>query len=724
MINKDLKQLGNEKLSYFHAKVERKNKEVSMQETMLNGESKNIISDNIEKIKSMFPEVFNEDKIDFEKLQNVLGNYVDNEDEKYRFTWNGKMDALRLSQTPSLGALNPCKNNSIEWDTTKNLYIEGDNLEVLKLLQNSYINKIKMIYIDPPYNTGSDFVYKDSFQDTLQNYKAVTGQIDSEGNATSTNSDSSGRYHTNWLNMMYPRLRLARNLLTDDGAIFISIDDNEVENLKKICNEIFGEANFINLISLNAKVSAGASGGGEDKKLKKNIEYILLYAKNADTFPSIQAPYKDTELMKYIEQMKKDNKSFKYTNVLYSVSNEEYFSTIKDGDGNDITINKINNYDIKTVKQIAQIENITEKEVYYKYFEKIMTTTNAQTSIRDRVWEATGNENDMYRATYTPRSGKNKGKSVDLIFMGKQKVLVIWLKDSAINIDNVLYKREKVGTYWDGFSWINVSKEGSIKFDNGKKPIALIQQMINIFPDNKNMIILDFFSGSASTAHACMQSNLDNELNNQFIMVQIPQPIEPSSKSNKEYIKYLAEEGIDPIITEVAKARLKRAGDKIKEEIESGNQQLKLGESPKTLPDIGFKVFKLDTSNIKKWNPETKDIKHALLESIDNYVEGRTEDDVLYEIILKCGINLTVPIQELNICDKKVYSVAMGALIICLDNNITQDVANEIARLDSEFVSKDAVTVVFKDNGFANDSVKTNVKETIRAFGIGKFVTV
>lgn len=695
-----------------------------MQEIKLNGESMNIVDSNVEKLKEIFPEVFNEDKIDFDKLRNVLGNYIDTNEEKYLFTWNGKMKALRLSQTPSLGTLRPCKEESKDWDTTQNLYIEGDNLEVLKLLQNSYLNKIKMIYIDPPYNTGGDFVYKDDFKDSIENYKKVTGQVDRDGNAMSTNKESDGRYHTNWLNMMYPRLRLARNLLSDDGVIFISIDDNEVTNLKRICDEIFGEFNFINLISLNAKVSAGASGGGEDKKLKKNIEYILFYTKNSDVFPTIIPPTKETELMNYIEQMKINNKSFKYINILYKADNETYFKTIKDGDGNDITINKINDYEIKTIKQVAQIEGITEKEVYYKYFDKIMTTTNAQTSIRDRVWDATGNENDMYKAIYTPRSGKNKGISTELIFMGKQKVLVIWLKDSAISMNGVLYKSEKIGTFWDGFSWINVSKEGNIKFDNGKKPIALVQQMMNIFPENNNMTILDFFSGSATTAHACIQNNVDNNKKHKFIMVQLPQVIQPTSKSNKEYIKYLAEENIEPIITEIGKERIRRAGEKIKQEIEQENQQLKLGKEPKKVPDVGFKVFKLDSSNMKKWNPDTKDLERTLLDQIDNFVDGRNEEDALYEIILKNGLPLTVPVEVLDIKGKKVYSVGCGALIVCFDNDITLDVADEIAKISTEFEDKSQVTVVFKDNGFANDSVKTNIKETLKSYGIGKFVTI
>ena len=250
-----------------------------MQEIKLNGESMNIVDDNIEKLKTIFPDVFTEGKVDFDKLQSVLGNYIETNDERYNFTWAGKQNALRLAQTPSTGTLRPCKdeNESKNWDTTQNLYIEGDNLEVLKLLQKSYHNKIKMIYIDPPYNTGSDFVYKDNFSDSIENYKKITGQIDEEGNKISTNSESDGRYHTNWLNMMYPRLRLARNLLKEDGVIFISIDDNEVENLKKICNEIFGDDNFIGCAG---RISKKASNQGAF--WCNNFDYLLTYTKNKE----------------------------------------------------------------------------------------------------------------------------------------------------------------------------------------------------------------------------------------------------------------------------------------------------------------------------------------------------------------------------------------------------------------------------------------------------------
>jgi adenine-specific DNA-methyltransferase len=313
----------------------------------------------------------------------------------------------------------------------------------------------------------------------------------------------------------------------------------------------------------------------------------------------------------------------------------------------------------------------------------------------------------MYIARYIPKSGKNKGQKIDLLFMGKQKVLLIWLKDTAVKKEGVIFKREKIGTYWDGFSWINVTKEGSIKFDNGKKPIALIQQMIDLIPDNEKMIVLDFFSGSASTAHAVLQNNATNDTHSQqrFIMIQLPEVIRPVTKDNLSYIDYLAEEGIKPVITEIGKERIRRAGEKIK-----GEAGLFAGDL-----DIGFKVFKLDSSNLKKWNPDYDDIEKSMYDSVDNYVDGRTEMDVVYEIMIKMGIELTQPVEERTIAGRKVYSVGKGALMMCLDDDITTDVAHGIVELKEEYsTEKDAWNVVFKDNGFASDSAKTNIKEIFK----------
>src|SRR5574344_1961835 len=398
-----------------------------------------------------------------EELIEYINNLNEEQSGKYGLVWDAEKvpEQVVVDCNKLIPVLKEEENKKIDNGGEDNILIEGDNFHSLSVLNYTHKEAIDVIYIDPPYNTGNkDFMYNDSFVDIEDGYR-----------------------HSKWLNFMSKRLKLARNLLKDDGVIFISIDDNELFQLKLLCDKIFGEKNYINTISVNAKVSAGASGGGEDKKLKKNIEYILFYCKNYNSF-ELNVIYKETDLMKYIEKMKDDNKSFKYTSVLYKKDNIEFYKTIKDGTGDDIVISKVNSYDIKSVKQVAQIEKITEEEVYNKYYDRIMTTTNAQTSIRTRVWEATGNDNDMYIATYYPKTGKNKGVKTELIFMGKQKVLVIWLKDTSEIIKGKVYKKEKIGTYWDGFSWINVSKEGNIKFDNGKKPINLIKQLLMLC--NKN----------------------------------------------------------------------------------------------------------------------------------------------------------------------------------------------------------------------------------------------
>lgn len=353
---------------------------------------------------------------------------------------------------------------------SENMLIHGDNLIALQALQQDYAGRIKCIFIDPPYNTGAAFEHYD---DNVE--------------------------HSTWLSLMKSRLVLLHQLLADNGTLFIQIDDNEQAYLKVLCDEIFGRQNYINMVSVNAKVSAGASGGGEDKRLKKNIEYILIYAKDINNFEPFHPVYKKTELMAYIQRMKEDNKSFKYTTVLYRCENREYFKTIKDGAGDDIVIERVLDYETKSIKQVAQLEGITEEEVYEKYYDQIMTTTNAQTSIRTRVWDATDGENNMYIATYMPKTGKDKGTVKELIFMGKQKVLVIWLKDTTEHIKGKIYKKERVGTYWDGFSWINVTKEGGVLFPMGKKPESLIKQILEMATEPGDFV-LDSFLGSGTTA--------------------------------------------------------------------------------------------------------------------------------------------------------------------------------------------------------------------------------
>lgn len=635
-----------------------------MIENKMNGESKNILEFNISQLKSIFPEVFNENKIDFEKLSTILGDHIDIADEKYSFTWNGKMQSLRLSQIPSIATLRPIKNESIEWSKTSNCYIEGDNLEVLKLLQNSYLNKFKMIYIDPPYNTGNDFVYTDDFKDNLVNYKKITGQVDIDGNTTTTNKDTDGRYHTNWLNMMYPRLRLARNLLAEDGAIFISIDDNEVDNLTKICDEIFGHENFRNKLIVRRRVKSLNLQFAEDGLNSYNVgfEYILVYSKtNKFVFNPLRK--------------KKNNISEKGSwNVFWSNADRP---TMR--------------YEIlgftPTTGQWRWQETLA-KEAVENY--RIYTEQFASQMTLEEYWAHNGKSLRFIRRI-PDGTGKNGG-------------VQYWVgpSDTELRTSN-----------WSDLEVSQIAKEYDLPFENPKN-VNLIKTLISSIP-GKDFYVLDFFSGSATTADAVMRLNAEDNGNRKYILIQLPEIINKKTETNNCVYK---------TICDVGKTRIKLAGKRISEILLTTNSQLKLDEEPLQQPDTGFKVFKLDSSNIRKWNPDTKNIEQSLLDQINNFVDGRTEEDALYEIILKNGLPLTVPVEELDIRGKKVYSIGMGALIVCLDNNITLDIADEIANISTEFEDKSQVTVVFKDNGFANDSVKTNIKETIRGYGIGKFVTV
>jgi adenine-specific DNA-methyltransferase len=610
----------------------------------MDGYSLNIVKENIGKLKEIFPEVFCEDKVDFERLQEVLGEYVEDKEERYRFEWHGKSKAIRIAQTPSRGTLRPCKEESKNWDTTENLYIEGDNLEVLKLLQKSYQNKIKMIYIDPPYNTGNDFVYKDDYKDNLKNYLEITGQVDKEGNKISTNSETSGRYHTNWLNMMYPRLRLAKNLLSEDGVIFISIDENEYVNLKKICDDIFGESNGFQTLIWKKKYT----GGKHSKTFADYHEYIVGYCKNIDSIGEI-----------LMDRPENEKGKFEYEDE-YSIERGKYYiRPLKSNldprptlvypitlpDGTSITTQWIvakDTFDsmLHEGRILFKMKKDGNYQVYKKYYEK-------------------------------DGGGKVKIPSI---------IEFVSNNDAKEELKNIL----------------DIKQTRDLPFQT-PKPIKLLEFLIDNFSDKDN-IVLDFFSGSSSTAHAVIESNLSNNKNIKFIMVQLPKSTDISSETYKN-------------ICEIGKERIRRAGDKIVSENKDkeGIEDL----------DIGFKVFKLDSSNIKPWNPSYEDIAHRLDEMVDNFVPGRTEEDVVYEIMLKYGIDLTYPIEVREISGKKVFSIGFGALIICLDNEITLDVVNGIVDLKNE-LNPETTRIVFKDNGFKTDSVKTNAIEILKRNNINE----
>ena len=682
----------------------------------LDGKSKDLVNENIEKLKEIFPEVFSEGKIDFSKLEEELGNFKEKSDERYNFTWNGKSEAKKIALTPSTGTLRPCKEESKDWDTTQNLYIEGDNLEVLKLLQKSYHKKVKMIYIDPPYNTGKDFVYKDNFRDNIKNYLEITGQVDSDGNKLSTNSETSGRYHSDWLNMMYPRLKLARNLLKDDGVIFISIDDNEVANLKKLCDEIFGEDNYINQISIKAKPSAGASGGGEDKKLKKNIEYLLCYTKSRNIFIKFNDVWDSKNLFEYIKEYKETGKSWKYTRVLYSLGEKKHFIDTIDGSGEKIKIFKHQNVIIKTIAELSKEEKMSEEDIYIKYFEQIFRDTNAQSSIRQRVLESTDKDDTFYSIEYIPKSGRNKNNLTTLYYKGRNKDLLAWLSDVAEKENSTLLKKDKIGTLWSSFNWNNVSKEGDIQYPNGKKPIDFIKRMIQmITTEEKNEIILDFFAGSGSTAHAVIDYNYFDDGTRKSISIQMPESV--SDKDKKELYSKEEFQHINTVC-DIHKARIKKVGEKI--QADNPNKDL-------SNLDIGFKVLKLDSSNIKSWDSDFDNLQANLLDSIENIKPDRTENDLVYEILLKYGLDLTLPIEELNINGKKIFSIGFGSLVCCLDNDIDTNIVEKIAELKKQFETDfglENMRVVFKDSSFKDSVVKTNALQILKQNGINEVVSI
>jgi len=601
------------------------------------GTSADILNENIKKLREIFPDVFTEGKVDFDALREVLGEYIDGRPERYSFTWNGKSLARKIAQTPSTGTLRPCPEESVNWDTTQNLFIEGDNLEVLKLLQKSYHKKIKMIYIDPPYNTGKDFIYPDDYRDNIKNYLELTGQTDGEGRKISTNAETSGRYHTDWLNMMYPRLKLARNLLKEDGVIFISIDDNEVCNLRKICDEIFGEENFV----ANVIWQRAFSPKNDAKYLSDNHDHLIIYGKSVDSY--IAGRFKRTEEADARYRNPDNDKRGDWVSGDLSVKtySEKYDYPITTPSGRKVTPSHGSCWRVSKEK-----------------FEELKAD--------NRIWFGVDGDN-------VPRLKRFLSEVQDGI------------------VPTTLWLHQDVGHNQEGRQELKELFDGKGYFD-GPKPIRYIKRMIQVANANDDEIILDFFAGSCSTAHAV----LDNNKQYQFIMVQLPEPCDESSEAFKAGYKTIAE---------IGKERIRRVIKKIKE------------ENPEYSGDLGFKVFKLDSSNIIPWDADAGNLEKAIFDAIENIKDGRSEGDILHEILLKYGLDLTVPIEERTIGKAKVYCVGMGALIVCLSRKITIEVIEGIAKLKKE-LNPEVIRVVFKDSGFEDDVVKTNAVQILRQAGI------
>ncbi len=657
-----------------------------------------LAEENYKKLAALFPDAVTETKdengntvraIDKDVLmQEINAKVVDDGQERYQFTWPDKRKAVALANAPIAKTLRFEKEKSVGRDGTpggtdsENIYIEGDNLDALKLLQETYLGKVKMIYIDPPYNTGSDaFIYDDDFDVTSEEFSDVSGQHDDDGNILfdmKINNESNGRFHTDWLNMLYPRLKVAKDLLSDDGVIFISIDDNEVENLLKIGNEIFGDDNFVNIVTVKTKVG-GVSGSSKGKSLKDATEFIGIWAKNKSSL-SFDPVYIKTKLFDKIKSYEAEGKSWKYESVVEELSDKKLlFEDSKRG----MKFYGYRTLRTASIQSFAKEKGITKEDVYNHYADRIFRTTNAQSSVRQTVMKETeGYDYPMFGLEYTPTKGKNEGQVVEILYKGEQRGMMMFLSDAVEKKDGEYFYLDKITSLWDDIDYNNLSKEGNIKFPNGKKPIKLLQRIINL-STSEDDLVLDFFSGSASTAHAVLQTNYEKEKHLHFILVQLPEKTDKKSEAYKSGYK---------TICDIGEERIRRAGKKIKEETGADI-------------DYGFRCFKVDSSNMKDVYYKPSDVKQAELDLFtDNIKEDRTPDDLLIQVMLDLGVLLSSKVEEEEIAGKKVFSVADGYLMACFDRDVTDDVVTAIAR-------KHPFYAVFRDSSFSSDSVAANFEQ-------------
>lgn len=598
--------------------------------------SMNISEEKQKQLKQLFPEVFSEGKIDYDKLRSVLGDLVETERERYGMSFAGKSECMKVIQEPSIATLKPCRDESVNFDETENLFIEGDNLEVLKLLQKSYYGKVKMIYIDPPYNTGKEFIYPDNYTENLQTYLEYTGQVDSEGRKFSTNTEREGRFHSKWMRMMYPRLYLARNLLTEDGVIFISIDDNEVANLRKLCDEIFGEENFI----ANAIWERSFSPVNLKKHFSENHDFMLCYSKNVE---------------------------ITICNGLKRKNDERYHNPDNDPRGDwassDMTVGpaiseKI--YEIETPSGRKLLPTNGRCWLFTKERYKEMVEDN-------RIWFGENGSN-------TPRVKK---------FLSEVKQGITPM---------TIWKYDEVGHSQDAAQ--NLKRLfGDKQYFDYPKSVGLIERCLELY-SVENCIVLDFFSGSCTTAHAVLDLNKEDGGNRKFIMVQLPEPCSEDSEAFKAGYKTIAD---------IGKERIRRVIKKIETEKEG---KLDFGEKKQ---DLGFKVLKLDKSNFKVWDGTKKDnVAHQLELHVDHINKKSSEEDILYELILKSGFSLTGEIEKLTLAGKTVFNIE-DCLLICLDKNLNIELIKAISEMKPE-------EVIMLDEGFnGNDQLKTNTVQIMKS---------
>ena len=623
-----------------------------------------IVNTNIEMIGKLFPNCLTErvvgkDKngkdiigtgIDFDKLRLELSkDIVEGAQERYQFTWPGKREAIRIANTPSNMTLRPDRESSVDFDNTGNLYIEGDNLEVLKLLREDYLGKVKMIYIDPPYNTGNDFVYEDDFSQTAGEFRDKSGMFDEDGNMIlqnyEVNSESNGRFHTDWLNMIYPRLKVAKDLLTEDGVIFISIDDNEVENLRKVCDEVFGERNFIAQLIWERAFSPK----NDARFVSNSHDYVLMFTRNIDSF--------------VIGRLDRTAEA----NARYSNPDNDPRGVWMSSDISVKTYNAACDYTITTPsgKIIEPPAGRCWRLSKKAFFERLQD---------NRIWFGPNGDN-------TPRI---KRFLSELKFDGMAPTSILFYKD--------------VGHSQEGAQEV-VSLFGDKGVFDGPKPVRLLQRLITLANLKDDSIVLDFFSGSATTAHALMKTNFEKGTDRKFILVQLPEAVSDKKKG----------QGYSTIC-EIGKERIRRAGKKIMEELEAKKADNGLfdKESEPTRLDVGFRVLKLDTSNMQDVYYTPEDSSAATLFD-DNVKPDRTPEDLLFQVMLECNLPLSAKIERKTIAGKDVFSVNDDYLIACFDDDVTEIVITEVARRKPYYF-------IMRDSSLSSDQVADNFEQIFNAY--------
>jgi adenine-specific DNA-methyltransferase len=645
------------------------------------------VAENIQRLKALFPELVTQGPngagVNVDVLKALVGDAtVTDADEKYGLNWHGKRRARQLALTPSTGTLRPCLEDSVDWDTTQNLMIEGDNLEVLKLLQKSYAGKVKLIYIDPPYNNGNDRIYPDDFTDNIRSYLEITGQLGDEAKKISSNTESSGRFHTDWLNMMYPRLKLARALLAPDGVILISIDDHEVASLRKLCFEVFGEENAIGTI-----VWKGATDNNPTQ-IAMEHEYLLCFARSKDVVVSVWKNRSDDSK----ETLLAEYNRLKSAGAAPEDIQRELRAFIRQ---NREAVNGITHYDRVDDQGVytgsRKVHN--PKPGGYK-IDVIHPVTK-------KVCVAPVNG---YR--YPPETMKDLIVSNKILY-GDDETQIIqikeYLEDYQGRLSSVVHLDSRTGS-----NELN-TLFGVQKVFSNPKPVALLESIFE-FVVGPTDTVLDFFAGSGTTADAVWQLNAVDRGNRRYILVQLPEPLDPDNKDQKVAAEFCEKIGKPRNIAELSKERLRRAAKKIKD------------EHPMFAGDLGFRVFKLDSSNIRAWEPDRDNLDQTLLDSVEHIKPNRTESDVLYELLLKLGLDLSVPIEARKFGGKEVHSVGGGVLMACL--------ALKIERADVEALAQGIVdwhkalapagdtTCVFRDSAFADDVAKTNIAAILEQHGI------